>query len=269
MGELAPSVQTIRESVDALTIAADATPTVGEVPIAGNVSSVTYTPNLAMTGAASHYRTLNLINKGQAGLGTAVIATFAFSNTGYDGVAFDELPLNLAGTKQVETATVVGTITGAGNATVIVTAPGMSGTPITLSVAVALADTASQVAEKIRAAMAANANIAAWFTIAAAGAVITLTKKVAAADAQTMNISVDNGTCTGLTQDLTSTHTVAGAAGAEADRAVVPGDILALQSVHTGNGIVDPGGVIAIEITGTVEDALGAGARAQIDLDNP
>lgn len=269
MGNLAPDVKTIEQSIDALTIAADGVPTVGEAPITGNVTKVTYTPNANMTGAVSHYRTLNLINKGKTGGGSAVIATYAFSNTGYNGVAFDDLPLNLAGTKQVETATVVGTITGAGNATAILTAAGMTGSPITTQVPVALADTASIVAGKIRAALAGVANIAAWFTIGGAGALIVLTAKLAAADDQTMNLDVDNGTCTGLTDEPTSVHTTPGAAGAVADRAVVEGDILALQSVHTGNGIVDPGGLLKIEITGPTEAALGAGARPQIDLDNP
>lgn len=265
-----PDVRTLEVSVDALTIAADATPVIGEAPIAGSVTKVAYTPNANMTGAVTHYRTLNLINKGQSGSGSTVIGTYAFSNTGYNGVADDELLLNLAGTKQVETATVVGAITLAGNATVIVTAAGMTNSPKTVSVAVALNDTAGQVAAKIRTALAASADVAAWFTVSGVGPAVVLTAKAAAADDQTMNIDIDNGTCTGLTDEPTSVHTTAGAAGAAADRDVVVGDVLALQSVHTGNGIVDPGGLLVVEITAPVEAPFtGTGARPQIDLDNP
>jgi len=51
-----------------------------------------------------------------------------------------------SGVLQVETAVVVGTITLAGNAKFTVTAAGMTGSPKDISVAVALNDTAAQVA---------------------------------------------------------------------------------------------------------------------------
>jgi hypothetical protein len=123
------------------------------------------------------------------------------------------------GQKQVETATVIGTIgaAGAGNATVIVTSAGMTGSPITLNVAVANDDTASQVATKIRAALNGNATIAARFTIGGAGAAITLTRVVSAANDGTLNVSIDNGTCTGLTAAPTSANTTPGIASAGAD----------------------------------------------------
>jgi hypothetical protein len=75
------------------------------------------------------------------------------------------LPLTL----QVETANVVGTITQAGNATVVVTAAGMAGSPITLNVSVANNDTAAQVASKIKNAMTGNTTINAFFNISLAG----------------------------------------------------------------------------------------------------
>jgi hypothetical protein len=55
------------------------------------------------------------------------------------------------GTFQVETATVVGTITGSGNATFTITSTGMAGTPLAISVAVLVNDTPSMVAAKARA----------------------------------------------------------------------------------------------------------------------
>ncbi len=114
------------------------------------------------------------------------------------------------GTAQVETATVVGTITGSGDATVITTAAGMAGSPITTAVAVLENDTAAQVATKIRAALNLDANIAAMFAIGGTGANVVLTRFIAAANDGTLNVSIDNGTCTGLTAAPTSANTTAG-----------------------------------------------------------
>ena len=65
-------------------------------------------------------------------------------------------PEEVNGNKQVETATVAGAITTAGNATVIVTAAGMTGTPKTFTVVVALNDSAAVVAQKIREVLGAD-----------------------------------------------------------------------------------------------------------------
>jgi len=132
-----------------------------------------------------------------------------------------------AGTAQVETATVVGSISTAGNAEVIVTAADVTGSPVTLSVAVALSDTASQVATKIRTAIAADAAISAFYTVGGTGADVVLTHKgtvqytiqgtstpVYPANDATLNISIDNDTCAGLTTAATSTDTTAGVASA-------------------------------------------------------
>jgi len=117
-----------------------------------------------------------------------------------------------AGVAQVEDATVVGTITLTGTATVIVTSAGMAGSPITLNVDVVGDDSATVVAGKIRAALNANAVIAAKFTIAGTGAVVKLTAKVTAANDATANVDINNGTCTGLTDAPTSANTTAGVA---------------------------------------------------------
>lgn len=115
------------------------------------------------------------------------------------------------GIRQVETATIVGTITGNGNATVITTASGMSGNPITTSVAVLSGDTADTVAQKIRTALALVANIVAKFAIGGSGSQVVLTKLLPAVNDGTLNISIENNTCTGLTDDTSSDATVAGA----------------------------------------------------------
>lgn len=113
-------------------------------------------------------------------------------------------------TKQIETATVLGAITGSGNATVTVTAYGMGNSPKAISVAVLNLDSASDVGGKIRTALAFDSDVAAMFLISGSGANVVLTKHVAAANDTTLNIAIDNGTCTGLTAAPTSTNTTAG-----------------------------------------------------------
>lgn len=127
-------------------------------------------------------------------------------------VTFEPLSTNLC-TQQVETGTVVGTVTGSGNATVIVTAAAMPNSPKTVSVAVLNADTASQVAGKIRTALAADADVKAFFDVSGSGAEVILTTKIARGNDSTININIDNGTCTGLTAAPTSANTTAGVAG--------------------------------------------------------
>lgn len=117
-----------------------------------------------------------------------------------------------SGVVQIETATVVGTITTAGNATVIVTAVGVTGSPITYSVAVALSDTATLVAGKIITVLQADANLTAVYTVGGTGANITLTRKTPASNDTTLNINIANGTCAGLTASPTSANTTAGVA---------------------------------------------------------
>lgn len=61
-----------------------------EAPFDGVVTAVTYTAVAAVTGAASPAsRTISVINKGQAGAGTAVVASLALVS-GVNLVAFDE-----------------------------------------------------------------------------------------------------------------------------------------------------------------------------------
>ncbi len=118
-----------------------------------------------------------------------------------------------AGTQQVNTATVVGTISTAGNATVTVTAAGMLGSPKAISVAVALNDTASMVAAKVITALATDPSVSYMFSVGGTGANVVLTSKVPAANDATLNIAIANGTCAGLTAAPTSTNTTPGVAG--------------------------------------------------------
>ena len=125
---------------------------------------------------------------------------------------------------QVETATVVGTVTGSGNATVIVTS---AGTPKTVSVAVLDEDTADEVATKVRDALIADAAIGhlttGKFDVKGAAAEVILTANVIAANDTTLNVDINNGTSTGLTDAPTSANTTAGAVGSGALSVLIKG----------------------------------------------
>jgi len=133
----------------------------------------------------------------------------------------------VAPVKQQENIYVTGTIGTAGNATVVVTAAGMANSPITLSVPVSSGDSAATVASKVNAALAQNSDITDFFTISPDnGRYVRLTAKVAADNDPTMNISIANGTCTGLTAIPTSTVDAAGNAGTrQVETATVSGSI--------------------------------------------
>lgn len=116
------------------------------------------------------------------------------------------------GSLQVETATVVGTITGSGNATFTITAAGMTGSPKAISVPVLSGDTADVVARKAIQVIRADSAVTAMFYVGGTGADVVLTRKAAVANDATLNIAIANDTCTGLTAAPTSANTVAGGA---------------------------------------------------------
>jgi len=66
-------------------------------PQDGTVSSVTYAPVTAITGANTNTRSVSLVNKGQAGSGSTVIATIQY-NSGVNAAAADENTVTLSGT---------------------------------------------------------------------------------------------------------------------------------------------------------------------------
>lgn len=70
---------------------------IGTAPFAGTVTSVTYTPEAAITGAATNHRAIRVRNRGAAGSGTTVVAELAFDN-GVNAAAFDEKTIPLSGT---------------------------------------------------------------------------------------------------------------------------------------------------------------------------
>ena len=116
------------------------------------------------------------------------------------------------GALQVETATVVGTVTTAGTAVITVTSTGMAGTPLGVNVVVALNDTAAMVAKKIITALEATAAVTAMYFVGGTGATVTLTRKTAVANVADLNIAIAEGDSDGLTADATSDATIAGGA---------------------------------------------------------
>ncbi len=128
---------------------------------------------------------------------------------------YDVTQVGSAGTSQVETATVVGTVSLSGDAAVVITSgnPGFAGSPLTVPVAVVNGDIDTVVGGKIRTALNATTAVTDVFTVTGAGANIILTVIVPLDDDDTLNISIDNDTCTGLTFEPTSVDTTPGVAG--------------------------------------------------------
>lgn len=118
-----------------------------------------------------------------------------------------------SGTAQVETAVIVGTITLAGNAKLTVTSALVQGSPLDVLVAVALDDTATQVAAKMATKLNATAAVAAHYVASSTDANLKLTAIKSAANDGTLNVAYTNDDCTGLTPDASSDNTTGGVVG--------------------------------------------------------
>jgi hypothetical protein len=81
---------------------------IGEVSENSDVVSASYIPNAAITGANTNTRRLRVINRGQDGTGTTVVAELQF-NAGVNAAAGDEraLTLQAAGTLELATGDVL------------------------------------------------------------------------------------------------------------------------------------------------------------------
>jgi len=127
----------------------------------------------------------------------------------------------VAGAAQVETATAAGTATQSGNVTTTVTSAGMTGSPLAITTAILNGDTAAVWAGKVRTSLAANATIAARFTVSGTTDSIILTRKpgtVLTSDNETVNLFLATDATlnialagpAGVTAAPTSANTVAG-----------------------------------------------------------
>lgn len=91
-----PLSRTFQVVVPAVGAGSDETTTICEAPFDGTLESASYVADTALTGANTDSRTLQVINKGQSGSGTTVMASKAFTS-GVDAAAFDETALTLSG----------------------------------------------------------------------------------------------------------------------------------------------------------------------------
>lgn len=94
---MVPRVETYQMVVAATAAGADFEVAVCAVPFAGTVTGVNYIADTTLTGANTDSRTLSLINKGQAGLGTTSVASKAFVS-GTDGLSFARTVITLTAT---------------------------------------------------------------------------------------------------------------------------------------------------------------------------
>lgn len=93
----APFIREISENVPAVGTAATDSTDLADAPFAGTVTGVTFTPDAAITGANTNTRLVELVNGGQAGAGTTVVASLQF-NSGVNAVQHDEKVITLSGT---------------------------------------------------------------------------------------------------------------------------------------------------------------------------
>lgn len=144
--------------------------------------------------------------------------------------------------RQVETATTVGTVTGAGNAAVVVTSALLPNGAITYAIPVEAGATAT-VAAAIRAYLGTQDIIKQNFTISGSGATVVLTTiDYLPADA-TLNISTATGTATGITTAASSVNTTA----AVPIQLLKQGDYKTLRKTGDSWVVVDSGGANATE----------------------
>jgi sugar lactone lactonase YvrE len=130
-------------------------------------------------------------------------------------------------------ATAAGTIVNAGNATVVLTDSGLTGSPVTLSVAVNAGDTPGTWAGEVLTALTANTVIASRYAVSVTGTVISL-RCLTGNDTATANLSLDNGTCTGIVTAPTSVVTS------------FPGTVTTLAGSAGISGLYDGTGIYAL-----------------------
>ena len=94
---LAPRQQEITFRNPALALGTSATYMVEETEENGQILRASYTPDANITGVATNNRVIRVINRGQSGAGTAVMAELTFA-AGVNGVAGDERDIPLSGT---------------------------------------------------------------------------------------------------------------------------------------------------------------------------
>lgn len=97
MTDSAPLTKSIEREVAGVVLGGDATVPLGEAPFAATVTAAAYIPSATITGAATNNRTVSIVNRGQDGTGSTVVATLSFGS-GTNANAEDETQLTLSGT---------------------------------------------------------------------------------------------------------------------------------------------------------------------------
>lgn len=100
MADKAPLTHTLEATIPAPAAAGTVQDqTIGEAPFAGTVTGVTVVSEAAVTANGTNYRTLRVLNKGQSGAGSTVVASQPLDTPGTDDLtAFDEETIALSGT---------------------------------------------------------------------------------------------------------------------------------------------------------------------------
>jgi hypothetical protein len=162
------------------------------IRIDGNVAGI----NGAVTITGTNYAGEEISEEITANGTTAVDGALAFKT-----VTKIDLPAQVhTPVAQVETIAVTGGATGAGDAVITVTAAGMTNSPKAVTVALAAGDNeAAEAAAKIRAALVADADVAAFFNVSGADANVILTAKAPAANDATLALALTDAGTTGIT----------------------------------------------------------------------
>ena len=95
MTDTAPLTKTLEATIPAAAATAEPDQTITEAPFAGTLTKAAIVPEAAATGDATNNRTFTVVNKGQDGSGTTVMATLALA-AGVNLVAFDEKVFTLS-----------------------------------------------------------------------------------------------------------------------------------------------------------------------------
>lgn len=93
----APLTRQFQTLLPATAAGADFVAVICTAPFAGTLSAASYIADTTLTGANTDSRTLNIHNRGQAGSGTTVMATKAFTS-GVNATQYDETTLTLTST---------------------------------------------------------------------------------------------------------------------------------------------------------------------------
>ncbi len=94
MSGMAPLARKYEAEVPAI-IAASTGSAAVTTEFAGVVSAVTYVPTATITGAATNNRTISVVNRGQDGSGSTVVASLNFA-AGVNATGFDEKAITLS-----------------------------------------------------------------------------------------------------------------------------------------------------------------------------